>query len=251
MTTDPVIKAALEQLVGRDKAERWAGAYTAAAQMADLGHGKRLEHFLAQTLHETGGLKWLEEIWGPTPAQERYEGRADLGNTQPGDGHRFRGRGLLHLTGRANYTRYAAEAGSAAVLEDPDLVAQPPHAALSAAWYWRRRGINTFADRDDLEAVTRAVNGGLTHLEQRREWLGRARLALSTAQAANRPGGQERLGRHEPLVLHDLTDADHRALLRAWLDGQRTVVLTGAWLATRTSSSGEPATTKLDVRRTT
>src|SRR5690606_17516868 len=108
----------------------------------------------------------------------------------------------------------------------------------------------TFADRDDLEAVTRAVNGALTHLEERRAWLAQARHALATAQAANRSDAQ-RLGRHEPLVLHDLTDADHRALLRAWLDGQRTVVLAGAWIATRTSRDGDQPTVKLDVRRET
>lgn len=252
MKTDPVIKATLEAMVGAAKAATWAGPLTAAAELADLSTDKRLEHFLAQTMHETGGLTWLEELWGPTPAQERYEGREDLGNSEPGDGKRFKGRGLLHLTGRYNYRRYAADVGAPIVMEQPELLAQPPHAALSAAWFWDRRGINTFADRDDLEAVTRAVNGGLTHLEHRRAWLERARLALATAQPPERPEAQlERLGAHTPLVLHDLTEADHRALLRAWLDGSRTVVLTGAWLATRTSSGGETDTDtiKLDVRR--
>ena len=63
----------------------------------------RIAAFLAQIGHESGGLKWLSELWGPTPAQSRYEGRKDLGNVQPGDGFLYRGRGFIQLTGRANY----------------------------------------------------------------------------------------------------------------------------------------------------
>ncbi|WP_404940665.1 glycoside hydrolase family 19 protein, partial [Pseudomonas lundensis] len=64
---------------------------------------KRVAAFIAQIGHESGQLKYVKEIWGPTAAQARYEGRADLGNTQPGDGSKFRGRGLIQITGRANY----------------------------------------------------------------------------------------------------------------------------------------------------
>lgn len=275
-TTDPVIKAVLAELVGPDAADRWAGAYTAAAKAADL-QGQRLEHFLAQTLYETAGLRRLEENLNYTPerllevfprrfseasarsaaaagpaaiAEIIYGGR--LGNTHEGDGYHFRGRGLLMLTGRANYSAYASDVDAPHVLANPDLVSEPPHAALTAAWYWRRRGINTFADRDDLEAVTAAINGGFNGLADRAVWLDKATRAHTTAQTVMRSGGRPllHLGEHAPLVLHDLTESDHRALLRAWLDGERSVVLTGAWYATRTSTGDAPETPpKLDIRR--
>ena len=143
----------------------------------------RRAHFLAQVAHESGGLRFSEELWGPTAAQRRYEGRADLGNDQPGDGFRFRGRGLIQLTGRANYrayTRHRHDLGDAeADLEaHPDLVGQPPLAADVAGWFWDNRKINDAADRDDVEAVTRKINGGLNGLEDRKRYLRLAKEAL-------------------------------------------------------------------------
>ena len=67
-----------------------------------LNKPHRLAHFLAQIMHESGSFKYDKEIWGPTAAQKRYEGRADLGNTQAGDGKRFMGRSAMQLTGRYN-----------------------------------------------------------------------------------------------------------------------------------------------------
>ena len=116
--------------------------------------------FLAQVGHESGGMKWLSEIWGPTPAQRRYEGRKDLGNTQPGDGSRFRGRGLIQTTGRANY----AATGKALGLDltaDPTQLGKMPAAARSAAWFWQSRGLNELADVGKFELITRRINGGL------------------------------------------------------------------------------------------
>jgi putative chitinase len=140
----------------------------------------RVAHFLGQVGHETGGLRWLEEIWGPTSAQRGYEGRRDLGNTQPGDGYRFRGRGLFHLTGRANYERFARAVGQPQILENPDLVATPYWAAHSAGWFWHvgnrtGRSLNALADRDDLPGITLVINGGLNGLENRRLWTEKAK----------------------------------------------------------------------------
>lgn len=142
----------------------------------------RVSHFLAQTAHESGNGRWMREIWGPTPAQRRYEGRADLGNTQPGDGARFAGRGLIQLTGRANYTAYSiAMFEDLRAVNDPDMVAKLPDAAFAAGWFWGPyKGINAQADRDDLEAVTRRVNGGTNGLADRREKL---KLAKSLYRA--------------------------------------------------------------------
>ncbi|MBA0348395.1 hypothetical protein D7Y52_05915 [Stenotrophomonas maltophilia] len=121
----------------------------------------RVCHFLAQVAHESGTGRWLRELWGPTPAQSRYEGRKDLGNTQSGDGFRFRGRGAIQLTGRHNYQRYSqAIYGDDRAVRNPDLLASLPDAALAAGYFWRRDGLNAVADRDDILAVSRAVNLG-------------------------------------------------------------------------------------------
>ncbi|MDT3454646.1 hypothetical protein ROV80_05225 [Stenotrophomonas pavanii] len=121
----------------------------------------RVCHFLAQVAHESGTGRWLKELWGPTPAQSRYEGRKDLGNTHSGDGFRFRGRGAIQLTGRDNYARYSQTIyGDDRIVRNPDLLASLPDAALAAGYFWQRDGINSVADRDDVLAVSRAVNLG-------------------------------------------------------------------------------------------
>ncbi|WP_448572736.1 glycoside hydrolase family 19 protein [Trichothermofontia sp.] len=137
----------------------------------------RMAHFLAQVMHESGGFRWLREIWGPTDAQRSYEGRRDLGNTQPGDGKRFMGRGLIQLTGRANYAAFSRDLGVDFVA-NPTLVEQPPYAVIVAGWYWDQRKLNTWADRDDLEGVTYRVNGGYNGLDDRRRYLNRAKTVL-------------------------------------------------------------------------
>lgn len=128
-------------------------------------------HFVAQTAHETGGFRWLEEIWGPTPAQRGYEGRLDLGNTQPGDGKRFKGRGCIQVTGRANYRRMSSSLGVDFVRR-PQLLATRKWATRSAARWWRDAGLNGIAvsgSSSTVVAVTRRINGGTNGLEDRRE----------------------------------------------------------------------------------
>ena len=95
-----------------------------------------------------------------------YEGRRDLGNTQKGDGARFRGRGLIQLTGRANYTAASKALGEPYAL-DPELVERFPAAAIVSGWFWQTHGLNELADKDDVKAVTRRVNGGLNGLDSR------------------------------------------------------------------------------------
>lgn len=144
----------------------------------------RLAHFLAQIGHESGSLRYTSEVWGPTPAQLSYEGRKNLGNTQPGDGERFKGHGLIQVTGRFNHAQ-CRDGLRAAGLQAPDFeeypedLAQPQWAAHSAGWYWASRDLNELADRDDLEAVTRKINGGLNGIEDRRSRLQIARAALA------------------------------------------------------------------------
>lgn len=148
----------------------------------------RLAHFLAQVLHESAALRYVREIWGPTPAQLRYEGRLDLGNIHPGDGKRYMGRGLIQCTGRANtcaFRDWSAEQG----LSPPDFEAQPemmetsPWSALTAVWYWTARGLNELCDgpeskMDRVERITRKVNGGINGLADRQRYYTRSALVL-------------------------------------------------------------------------
>lgn len=98
-------------------------------------------------------------------------GRKNLGNTQPGDGWRFRGRGLKQLTGRDNYRRFSrAWLGDESLLDNPDRVAQPDGAVASAIWFWRANGLNEIADRGSVDAVTKVVNGGTLGLSDRKTW---------------------------------------------------------------------------------
>jgi len=138
----------------------------------------RLRHFLSQTAHESGGYKWFRELWGPTDAQRRYEGRADLGNTRTGDGKRYMGRGILQLTGRANY-REVGERLGLALEATPELAENPGVSLLIACDYWRSRTINILADSDDVIGVTRRVNGGLNGIDDRKRLLARAKIILA------------------------------------------------------------------------
>jgi len=135
----------------------------------------RIAHFLAQVAHESGCLRYTEEI----ASGQAYEGRKDLGNLQPGDGVRFKGRGLIQLTGRANYRAYGQHCQRDFEAEDPDQVSHDPALAVDVAgWFWWRNGLNEWADQDDLRQVTRRINGGYNGLDDRAFYLARARWLL-------------------------------------------------------------------------
>lgn len=134
----------------------------------------RICHFLAQILHESGSLKYTEEI----ASGEAYEGRKDLGNVVAGDGVRYKGRGLIQLTGRANYEAYQTERGFP-VLSTPELIATDFNVAADVSgWFWDRRNLNLFADADNLSAITKRVNGGLTGFQDRKRHLDKAKSVL-------------------------------------------------------------------------
>ena len=137
----------------------------------------RAAAFLAQLAHESGELRWMEEIWGPTDAQKRYEGRKDLGNTEPGDGKRFKGRGPIQLTGRANYKKYGDLLG-VNLIANPELAAKPEYAFQTAALYWKQNGCNELADVEDFKAITKRINGGYNGLIGRQAYYTAAKKAL-------------------------------------------------------------------------
>lgn len=159
-----------------------ASMYTTFETMGDdlgLHLPHRAVHYFCQWMHESLDFRYDVEVWGPTSAQQRYEGRADLGNTVKGDGYKFRGRTGAQLTGRANYTSFMQWAvsryGSVPnFVGDPDKVNTDPWEGLVPMWYWTsgnptRKSLNTLADRNDIEMITRRINGGLNGFTDRLE----------------------------------------------------------------------------------
>lgn len=192
----------LETLKGRDKFETKVMALLIdqlkricpLAKLADLerildpmnatmrefgmsGSTLRVAAFIAQTAHETAGFRYLEEIWGPTDAQKRYEPPFDLaeklGNIEKGDGFRYRGRGLIQVTGRTNY-RTIGDQMRLDLLAKPDLLALASNAARSAGLFWQTKGLNTLADQADFDTITKRINGGLNGIQDRRAYYARA-----------------------------------------------------------------------------
>jgi putative chitinase len=125
----------------------------------EITTGLRIAHFLAQAAAETDSFHYLREIWGPTDAQRRYEGRKDLGNVIAGDGHKFLGRGIFQCTGRDNYERYGKRLGID-LADNPQLAEQPETSLAIACLYWDDHRLNQHADRDDARAVGNGINRG-------------------------------------------------------------------------------------------
>jgi putative chitinase len=126
----------------------------------------------------------MEEIWGPTPAQLRYEPPSELasklGNTQPGDGQRFKGRGPIQITGRFNYKKYGELLGID-LCANPALAAAPEVAFATAGLFWQSNGLNALADAQQFVAITRRINGGTNGLEDRQRYYERAKAVLGVA----------------------------------------------------------------------
>lgn len=131
---------------------------------------KRAAAFIAQVAHESGELRYVREISDGS----QYEGRVDLGNTQPGDGPRFRGRGLLEITGRTNYMAAGAALGLD-LINHPELLEEAVNACASAGWFWKARGLNELSDTDSFGAITKKINGGYNGLDARLGYWLRAR----------------------------------------------------------------------------
>lgn len=175
-------------VAGRPAPDGLADALADALPRYGITTPLRIAHFIAQTCEETGRYVYMQELGGRYYFA-RYDGRADLGNTEPGDGFRFRGRGLLQLTGRAAYTKYGQLLGLD-LIGAPGLAASTPGNVETAAAFWRENGLNALADADDLEEVTRRINGGLTGLDVRSACLtvAKAALGVQAPQPAPAPG---------------------------------------------------------------
>lgn len=129
--------------------------------------------FIAQIAHECGDFRYMRELWGPTDAQLKYEGRADLGNIRIGDGKRYRGRGAIQLTGRANYKKYGELLGLD-LESTPDLAESPTVVFRIAGCFWKTHGLNELADSESFRTITKRINGGLNGYANRIAYYERA-----------------------------------------------------------------------------
>lgn len=141
--------------------------------------------FIAQILEESGGLNYTTEL----ASGQAYEGRRDLGNTQPGDGVKYKGRGLIQCTGRALY-QLLSQALGVDFINHPELLATSPYCCLSAGWYWKYRNISSLTGPNNesaFEAVTRRINGGLNGLEMRQQFWRKAQQVIPQPKPAANP----------------------------------------------------------------
>lgn len=168
-------------------ARRQAGVFVSALNAAMTKHKidtpKRQAAFLAQVGHESGQLQYVRELGGGQYLSKYDTGplAAKLGNTPAadGDGQRYRGRGLIQITGHDNYLRCSlALFGDQRLLRTPELLELPQWAAESAAWFWSVNGLNGLADLEQFNTITRRINGGLNGLEDRLQLWARARAVL-------------------------------------------------------------------------
>lgn len=143
-----------------------------------LENPARLGNFVGQAAHESGLFRYMREIWGPTAAQLGYDGRQALGNVQPGDGYRYRGRGIFQITGRANYREIGGRIGQP--LEDNPGIAERPDIAMQTACdFWTSRGLNELADAGEEDRITKRINGGTNGIAERRVLVARAKGLLA------------------------------------------------------------------------
>lgn len=158
------------------RAETYAAPLTSAMDEFGISTRQRQAAFLAHVAHESGSLLYTAEIASGTA----YEGRKDLGNTEPGDGTRYKGHGLFQITGRANHLACGKALGLD-LIANPELLETPAGASRSAGWFWQSRNLNNLADLDKFGSITKVINGDFNGIDDRiQHWL-RARRALGIA----------------------------------------------------------------------
>lgn len=199
------MKDTLLKIVDQATADKWADSLQATCDRFEINTPERIAGFVAQCAHESGMFKSVSEglnykvealkalfgrhriseedcnkygrIDGKQPADQAgianaiyggEFGKKNLGNTEYGDGYAYRGRGLIQLTGKANYKK-AGDSLGIDLVANPDLVATPEYAALTAGWFWSANNLNALADAKDLLGMTKKVNGGTIGIEHRTE----------------------------------------------------------------------------------
>lgn len=211
MVTDEQLQQIMPNLPAA-KRQLYLAHLNAALDLCGINTMLRTAAFLAQIAHESGEFRWMEELWGPTDAQKRYEPPStlatSLGNTEPGDGARFKGRGPIQITGRSNYRRYG-DLLSIDLIGQPQQAAAPEVAFRTAGLFWKTNGLNELADIEDFVKITRRINGGTNGLPDRQMYYARAKQVLADdfvaappttrgsvrAAAPRLPDGLEPMGR--------------------------------------------------------
>ena len=171
---------------------KWLEPLLETFEKYDISTPKRQAYFIGQCMHESGGFKQLKEnlnysakgLMATWPSRfpdmdtaEKYERNPEkiankvysgrMGNTEDGDGAKYIGRGLIQLTGKENYANCGNAIG-VDLVTNPDLLSTPKYAALSAGWFWNRKGLNALADADDIDTITKRINGGLIGIADRK-----------------------------------------------------------------------------------
>jgi len=144
------------------RAAKFAEPLYAAMDEFDIDTPLRKAAFFGQVAHESGSLRYTREIADGVA----YEGRMDLGNIHPGDGARYKGRGLLQITGRNNYSLCGAALGLD-LINQPELLEAPVGACRSAGWFWKSHNLNLYANSNAFGSLTKAINGGYNHIDER------------------------------------------------------------------------------------
>ena len=163
ITTSQLLRAV--STLNKFRLEEFVDSFNKYADAFGINTPLRTVHYLAQVFHESGSLRYTEEI----ASGKAYEGRKDLGNVKPGDGVRFKGRGYIQITGRANYQAYANSGYCVGdLMRHPEWLCQSPGNQKASMWFWKTNGLNALADRDDILAITKKVNGGTNGLASRK-----------------------------------------------------------------------------------
>jgi predicted chitinase len=161
--------------LSKSKADAYFPYLKKAMEQFEINTVLREAAFLAQLGHESASLRYMEEI----ASGSAYEGRADLGNTEKGDGRRYKGRGPIQLTGRSNYRKYGQILG--VDLENhPEKAATPEYGFKIAGLYWKLHELNALADSEDVRGITRRINGGYNGLADRLYRYELAKVALES-----------------------------------------------------------------------
>ena len=180
LLTDEELHKIMPKL-SEDKRELYLPLLNKAMQTYEINTPLRTAAFLAQLAHESEELKYFEEIWGPTKQQRKYEPPSDvakrLGNTEVGDGHRYRGRGPIQLTGRFNYKKFGEMLGLD-LIGDPDQASLPQIGFATAGLFWKIHELNEMADGRRFVSITRRINGGTNGLAEREKYYATAKRVL-------------------------------------------------------------------------
>lgn len=148
----------------KDRLDDFVSSFNTWSAVFGINTPLRVVHYLSQVFHESGALRYTEEI----ASGSSYEGRKDLGNTERGDGVRFKGRGFLQITGRKNYQDYAKSPYcNGDLMSHPEWLSKSPGNQKASMYFWMKNGLNALADKDDVRAVTKRINGGYNGLSNR------------------------------------------------------------------------------------